>query len=159
MKTELETAESECTQYVEDAAICDDTGEPKGQCLNCGAKWDKHPDSALPDELKSTPPHTAADAAAAKVGGYRAGAFLSADAVSVKLIGYGVYVGDEVAPSRGYPNPHIKLDDGKEVWGCECWWGPEDKIKAMVADYEAKGAKIVPIDIDAARKEWATSIA
>jgi hypothetical protein len=129
MKTELETAESECTQYVEDAAICDDTGEPKGQCLNCGAKWDKHPDSALPDELKSTPPHTAAD------------------------------VGDEVAPSRGYPNPHIKLDDGKEVWGCECWWGPEDKIKAMVADYEAKGAKIVPIDIDAARKEWATSIA
>jgi hypothetical protein len=110
-------------------------------------------------EPPATPPHTAADAAAATSGGYRAGAFLSADAVSVKLIGYGMYVGKEMHPTLGFPNPLIKLDDGKHVWGCECWWAPEEDIREMVADYEAKGAAIIPIDIDAARKEWASSVA
>lgn len=26
-------------------------------------------------------------------------------------------------------NPKIRLDDGREVWGCECWWGPEANFK------------------------------
>jgi hypothetical protein len=114
---------------------------------------------AVEAEAPATPPHTAAEAAAAKAAGYRAGAFLSLDAVSVKLIGYGTYKGDVMHPTLGFPNPLIELDDGKHVWGCECWWGPEDKIKAVVAEAESKGAAIVPIDIDAARKEWASSIA
>ncbi len=31
-----------CSHYVEDPAICDDVGEPKGQCANCGEKWYDH---------------------------------------------------------------------------------------------------------------------
>jgi hypothetical protein len=26
-------------------------------------------------------------------------------------------------------NPKIRLDDGVEVWGCDCWWGDEDEFK------------------------------
>ncbi len=33
---------SDCKVYVEDPYICDDVGEPKGQCLTCGAKWYEH---------------------------------------------------------------------------------------------------------------------
>lgn len=33
---------ADCSAYVEDMAVCDDTGEPKGQCLNCGGKWHEH---------------------------------------------------------------------------------------------------------------------
>ena len=40
---------SDCRNYVEDPAICYDDGEPKGQCLNCGAKWYEHTDDALPE--------------------------------------------------------------------------------------------------------------
>jgi hypothetical protein len=32
-----------CPQYVEDQCVCDDDGEPKGQCAVCGAKWYEHP--------------------------------------------------------------------------------------------------------------------
>lgn len=31
-------------------------------------------------------------------------------------------------------NPCIKLDNGETVWGYQCWWGPEDKVKASIGD-------------------------
>jgi hypothetical protein len=31
-----------CVNYIEDKSICDSSGEPKGQCLNCGAKDYEH---------------------------------------------------------------------------------------------------------------------
>lgn len=34
--------DANCSHYVEDPAICDDVGEPKGQCANCGEKWYDH---------------------------------------------------------------------------------------------------------------------
>lgn len=40
-------------------------------------------------------------------------------------------------------NPRIKLDSGKTVWGCQCWWGPEEQIKQAVGN-----RKVVMIDID-----------
>lgn len=30
-------------------------------------------------------------------------------------------------------NPKIVLDNGDVVWGCECWWGPEERYEQMVA--------------------------
>jgi hypothetical protein len=73
--------------------------------------------------------------------GDRVGAILSAKGDTVNLIGYGVYVGDEVPTKEivgfnfDYPTPKIELDKGGHVFGCECWWGPEDKIKANVSKY------------------------
>lgn len=73
--------------------------------------------------------------------GTRVGAFLSKTETSVVMLGYGVHEGDHVPPRgtpgiflTGFPNPRIRLDDGRTVWGCQCWWGPEEKVRAMVKD-------------------------
>ena len=42
-----------CNKYAEDQFICDDVGEPKGQCARCGFKWFEHSDEALPEEEKT----------------------------------------------------------------------------------------------------------
>lgn len=71
-----------------------------------------------------------------------------------RLFGFGTYVGDEVPPPGirlmgvdlhdcRRPNPKIVLDDGRVVWGCECWWGPEGALP--------KGATVEPVDIRAER--------
>lgn len=89
--------------------------------------------------------------------GERVGALLDeADGV-VRLFGFGVYVGDEVPHEKvaGHgpwlreadaPNPKILLDDGKDVFGCECWWGSEAKLRTLIA-----GKKVVQVDIDQIR--------
>lgn len=83
--------------------------------------------------------------------GTRVGAILSAGGGTVHLLGYGTYEGDK--PLFDKPgallNPKITLDNGKVVWGCECWWGPEDNIKAKVSSFKT----VVEVDIDAARLE------
>jgi hypothetical protein len=85
--------------------------------------------------------------------GIRVGAILSMDDETVNLLGYGTYDGDEIPVVNGMEvlpiaNPKITLDSGKVVWGCECWWGPEDKIKEQV-----EGKEIVEVDIDEARAQ------
>jgi len=31
-------------------------------------------------------------------------------------------------------NPRIRLDTGDVVWGCQCWWGPEDEVRSSIGD-------------------------
>ena len=93
--------------------------------------------------------------------GDRVGAILGAEKGMVEFLGYGVYDGDHV-PTEGVgpfadmmkkaniPNPKIILDSGRVVYGCECWWGPEEEIRKKVAAYE----KVVIVDIDALRKSY-----
>lgn len=38
-------------------------------------------------------------------------------------------------------NPRILLDNGHHVWGCQCWWGPEEKIKKTL---EGRNVIVVP---------------
>ncbi|KJZ17453.1 hypothetical protein TW86_04165 [Halomonas sp. S2151] len=91
--------------------------------------------------------------------GDRVGALLSVNDGVAKLIGYGEFIGAKVPVQNaigfgsalhihGYPNPCIKLDSGKEVFGCECWWGPEDAVKAKL-----EGLEVIEVDIDEVRKE------
>lgn len=91
--------------------------------------------------------------------GDRIGALLSATKDEVKLLGYGVYVGDEVPVTAmgmlaemcrevNHANPKLVLDSGKVVWGCECWWGDEAEVRAKVALYP----RCVEVDIDEVRK-------
>ena len=71
----------------------------------------------------------------------------------VNFLGYGVYEGDFVPPTGPFGssweeydkiiqevdisyttekrpmNPRIRLDDGRVVWGRDCWFGSEEKIK------------------------------
>jgi hypothetical protein len=87
--------------------------------------------------------------------GMRVGAVRDADATTVYLYGWGVYEGDHVptaaevrdAPDLahhqqvGVPNPRIRLDGGRGVvWGCQCWWGPEQIVRERII-----GARAVEI--------------
>lgn len=43
-------------------------------------------------------------------------------------------MGEDVPPDGfcshfDIPNARIRLDNGKTVWGHECWWGPCDEIR------------------------------
>ncbi len=56
--------------------------------------------------------------------GSRVGAIRNEDGETVFIYGYGVFEGRKECPGLGgMPNPFIRLDNGKTVWGCECWWG------------------------------------
>jgi len=87
--------------------------------------------------------------------GERVGAIWSAKEGVVLFFGYGVYVGDEVPPKEvneifneiGLPNPKIELDNGKVVYGIECWWGSEEAIKKRLKEFQI----VVHTDIDEAR--------
>ena len=98
--------------------------------------------------------------------GTRVGAILCAKATGgqapvVDLLGFGEYLGDEVPDEQALgglaedcraaqiPNPKIRLDSGKIVWGCECWWGSEKMVRKML-----EGAVVVERDIDEARREY-----
>jgi hypothetical protein len=36
-------------------------------------------------------------------------------------------------------NPRIRLDDGRVVWGFQCWWGPEEKFEGWL-----RGREVIP---------------
>lgn len=82
--------------------------------------------------------------------GMRVGAILSADEKTVKLLGYGVYLDDEVPPPSvdeslhliGITNPKIALDNGNTVWGCQCWWASEEKAREMIGGREIVDVRI-----------------
>jgi hypothetical protein len=80
--------------------------------------------------------------------GDRVGAVSHTDDTTVYVFGYGVRVEDEVSPSGviNVPNPTILLDNGKKVYGCECWWGPEQAVRAWIGDL-----KVTEVDIEEAR--------
>lgn len=97
--------------------------------------------------------------------GDRVGAILSSTATTVELLGFGVFDGEHEPPfgplgttreeaeaivaemkAAGqipadfvWTNPRITLDDGRVVWGAQCWWGPEDAVRARIA-----GLEVVP---------------
>ena len=74
--------------------------------------------------------------------GSRVGAILSTDAETVSLLGYGTYEGDLESP-LGFPNPCIKLDSGKKVWGFQCWWGSEAEIQKEIGS-----RKVIVVDVE-----------
>lgn len=91
--------------------------------------------------------------------GDRVGAIISAssDTKTVKFAGYGIYKGDEIPPKgieimgmdlhdMGHTNPRIDLDNGHTIWGCQCWWGPEDVVKHHMEAYEKEGFTINIVD-------------
>lgn len=85
--------------------------------------------------------------------GDRVGAIISAKDGVVNLLGYGVLVEEKVPPADalgfgsilheiGKSNPCLRLDDGSEVFGCECWWGSESAIKAKFANFTVNNVSI-----------------
>lgn len=87
--------------------------------------------------------------------GSRVLAILDAQDGVVRSFGEGIYVGDKVPGPEvgglnlGFPNPCIELDNGKTVFGCECWWGSADTVKAR---FPADKWTWEEVDIDEYRK-------
>ena len=87
--------------------------------------------------------------------GKRVGAILEVNENDVKFLGYGNYVGDYIPEEAvGFlasffketqkPCPKIELDSGKVVYGCECWWEEEDRVKKILSTYD----RVEDVDID-----------
>jgi hypothetical protein len=80
--------------------------------------------------------------------GGRVGAICGNKDGVIEVFGYGVYEGDHVPPEEaggfnlGIPNPRIKLDNGDTVYGCECWWGPEEEIKKKLVGHQTRIVRI-----------------
>lgn len=94
----------------------------------------------------------------AKHAGSRVFAIRDANDKSIFIYGFGCYEGDHVPPpgikmwgldlfEHNFPNPKITLDNGKVVWGCECWWGPEEKFQQV-----AGNRRVEEVDIEADRE-------
>lgn len=73
---------------------------------------------------------------------YRVGAIMRANQTTVWVYGFGLYLGELRPPDnilstllmRGR-HPCIRLDNGRGyVWGCQCWWGPEAQIRAVIGE-------------------------
>jgi len=85
----------------------------------------------------------------AHVIGERVGAVLSVADGYVNLLGYGEYLGDLISPDFWIPNPCIKLDNGRYVWGYQCWWGTEDKMRKQIDIWvETNGLEIKEVEIE-----------
>jgi len=90
------------------------------------------------------------------------------EAKEVEFFGYGVYEGRKPPPPGvkfmgiecsevpGYEAVSIKLDSGKVVFGCECWWSSEEEVRKLLAGYAVEGKKIVEVDIESKRSQYAS---
>jgi hypothetical protein len=74
--------------------------------------------------------------------GTRVGAILSMARGEVKLLGYGVYEGNQYPDGSKVVNARIRLDSGDVVWGYQCWWGKEDEVAAAVQRQVEAGAVV-----------------
>jgi hypothetical protein len=86
---------------------------------------------------------------------------MSSNAKQIAFLGYGTLVESRIPAEAvgflaeslrelGRDNPTIELDSGKIVFGCECWWGPEDEIRKIVE----KHPNVVEVDIDTVREQY-----
>lgn len=77
----------------------------------------------------------------------------------VRSFGTGRYAGMDCPPDdvmmrqfgrtvAGYRNPKVVLDTGKTVWGCECWWGPAERVEKAFGP-----GPYALVDIDQVRRE------
>jgi len=82
----------------------------------------------------------------------------------VQLIGFGEFIGHEVPDEKakglcpvlrklGKKNPKIQLDNGKIVWGGECWWTNETETKELLNELKQNNFKIINVDIDDVRSQ------
>lgn len=46
----------------------------------------------------------------------------------------------------GHKNPKILLDNGHVIWGCQCWFASEEKIKSMIELYEKGQFEVEIVD-------------
>lgn len=71
------------------------------------------------------------------------------------IFGSGTYEGEDIPPDeipggrdmriRGFTNPKLVMDDGTVIWGMECWWGDETKMKEIPEEFGLKIQVVKPL--------------
>jgi len=70
----------------------------------------------------------------------------------LNIFGFGIYDGDFEHPyakrydAPGLTNPRITLDNGSIVWGCQCWWGAEERWEEYKQRYKDRKIVVVPVE-------------
>lgn len=74
--------------------------------------------------------------------GSRVGAILDLHDGKARFFGYGILIDEEVPHGAGgmgsllaeigVRNPTILLESGEKVFGCECWWASEERVRKML---------------------------
>lgn len=80
--------------------------------------------------------------------GTRVGAIYESNVVEkvIKIFGYGTYLGDSFPHEKAkLASPKILLDSGEVIYGYQCWWGEEHKVREQLQSYLFKGFKIIEI--------------
>lgn len=78
----------------------------------------------------------------------RAAAHASYEQVQARIAWSDEEIVAHLATTPMIRNPCLELDNGDTVWGMECWWGPEEEIRARLAAWERAGARIIDARID-----------
>lgn len=72
-------------------------------------------------------------------------------------MGFGIYEGYHVPEKNqgldlfhdnNIRNPRIKLDTGEIVWGCQVWWGSEEKVKDNMKMWEEENFTVEQWNVD-----------
>lgn len=96
----------------------------------------------------------------------RVGAFLDIRVNgAVSFLGYGEYTGEslpdeglsgfsEILRKSGVKVPRIVLDSGEVIFGCECWWDEEYKVREVLSNSQ----KIVQVSISEYRKSLGVQV-
>lgn len=71
----------------------------------------------------------------------------------MRYYGEGVLIGSlhpDSSPIEGVSNPCIKLDNGKYIWGYQCWWDDVEKVreKQKAPNAQITSEEIVPMPDD-----------
>ena len=70
---------------------------------------------------------------------------ISENGEEVNIFGYGKYLGEKPCfELGGFPNPCVELDNGKIIWGYQCWWGDADRVEKEII--KAKKVNIVEVE-------------
>lgn len=61
--------------------------------------------------------------------GERVGVLRSLSETKLELFGYGTYQGIHTHPTSRQQLPRLLLDDGRELFGDQCWWDAEEEVR------------------------------
>lgn len=92
--------------------------------------------------------------------GDRVGAICCIEGDKIVIFGYGVFEGHAVPieatnwlsielKEKEIKNPKIRLDSGKIIYGCECWWASEGEVKKIID----KCKSVEKVEIDEVREK------
>lgn len=76
---------------------------------------------------------------------------------AVEIFGFGVYEGEHpvdplavgmvaaIHRAAGTTSPRIRLDSGETIYGCECWFDHEDRVRAKLSHFRTEEVSVADV--------------